>query len=240
MCTISWCSQSNQLDVFFNRDESKKRDLALAPKIFQEGNVKAIFPTDPVGGGTWFAVNNKKIVVALLNFYQGKTPKGRLISRGQLVRSLAFLPSLSSIEQAIDKLELVRYAPFSLICFDASNHLADGAQLYRWDGRTLYNGLQQSPLFSSAFKFEDVSAHRHALYQQRFPEGSPIAVEQLAAFHKSHDPEASAYSVCMHRDDAHTVSFSHVTLTDRQATYTYTHGAPCSATEIAESVLDFS
>ena len=51
--------------------------------------------------------------------------------------------------------------------------------------------------------------------------------EGLFAFHRSHAPARSAYSTCMHRADAETVSFSWIQVTHQETDFCYTPGAPC-------------
>ena len=47
--------------------------------------------------------------------------------------------------------------------------------------------------------------------------------------HSSHDPEPGAYSVCMHRDDAVTVSMTLVEVSGDTATMRYHDGSPCQS-----------
>ena len=51
----------------------------------------------------------------------------------------------------------------------------------------------------------------------------------LTRFHASHEPTPSYLSVCMHRDDAHTVSFTHLIATNKQLKMNYVCGCPCSS-----------
>ena len=240
MCTISWRISSEGFDVFFNRDESKTRVLALKPSVNYDFGVNAIYPLDPQGGGTWLAANDAGLVVGLLNFYQGRLPKGRLISRGQLVKRLAFCQSLTDVKDIVNALPLEKYAPFSLLCFDVAmlNSVTMVVPLLRWTGKELIELSQRSPLISSAYKFEEVEQSRLKSYQECFHSGGqPVPLKTYIDFHKSHVPEASAYSVCMHRSDAHTVSFSHVSVTQTSVCFRYVDGAPCSQSNVDELVL---
>jgi hypothetical protein len=53
----------------------------------------------------------------------------------------------------------------------------------------------------------------------------------LASYHSSHSQKGGAYSVCMHRADAATVSFSRIRVTPEQVEFHYTPGAPCATKE---------
>ena len=47
------------------------------------------------------------------------------------------------------------------------------------------------------------------------------------AFHSSHEPQCGATSVCMHREDARTVSLSEITSSRGQVQFRYFDGPPC-------------
>lgn len=241
MCTISWLFSSSGYHVFFNRDERRARPLAIPPCIKEENKVKAIMPIDPKGSGTWCAVNEYGFTFALLNFYQGRLPKGRLMSRGKLVRACA---GFDSVEKALAYLRSqnhAKIAPYSLLCFSPSIHSNrpslsssnPGVRMIRWDGKVLTDterkADQEGPLMSSAVNYEQVFASRLNVYHEII--GSTAAPEsQVSDFlrlHASHSPERSAQSVCMHRDEAHTVSFSHIEVGLSEINYSYADGAPC-------------
>jgi hypothetical protein len=50
----------------------------------------------------------------------------------------------------------------------------------------------------------------------------------LLEFHRSHVPARSAYSACMHRPDAETVSFSRIYVRGRETEFLYSPAAPCN------------
>src|SRR5438093_338902 len=51
----------------------------------------------------------------------------------------------------------------------------------------------------------------------------------LHDFHRSHAPVPSAYSPCMHREDASTMSFSCIQVTNRSIELSYLPHSPCLA-----------
>jgi hypothetical protein len=76
-------------------------------------------------------------------------------------------------------------------------------------------------LTSSSFNSEGIRLSRQREYSHvRDNDG-------LLDFHRSHAPARSAYSTCMHRADAETVSFSWIQVTDQETDFCYTPGAPC-------------
>ena len=80
------------------------------------------------------------------------------------------------------------------------------------------------PLVSSSFETEAVSASRGALFAERVPR--PATADDHLAYHASHDPAAGPYSVCMHRPDAQTVSFSCIAVDATEVCFRYAPHAP--------------
>lgn len=236
MCTLSWTLQANGYEVLFNRDEQKSRLRADPPQHFVVGGAHVLMPVDPQGGGTWLSTNQYGVTLALLNYYQGKMPEGRLLSRGVLVKTLSGARDAEDAAQLLSTQSTRHFAPFSLLCFCPSSLRAGrGVNLYRWDGEKTTLHLAESPMVSSARFFEEVSHARRAAYLSKV--GDTTSRQRLLDFHSSHDGAPGAKSVCMHRDDAHTVSLSHIMVEDGAVVYDYYDGAPCSGVEPLRSEL---
>lgn len=241
MCTLSWFFGEKDTHVFFNRDEQKTRAIAEPPQVVFINQIARLMPIDPVGGGSWLAVNEFGWAFALLNFYQGDLPKGKLISRGDIIRGVSELNCFSRIIEFFDELKLIKYAPFSLVCFapngtpvsDMPPHQSVDAQtatMLRWTGNALKIVAQKSPLFSSAVMFDDVILSRTKQVDCYLGDldCESERIKKHVALHCSHEPEASAQSICMHREDAHTVSFSHIEVSCDKVFFNYTNGSPCT------------
>ena len=241
MCTISWRLDRGEYTVFFNRDESRMRARAIPPDIFHNEVQQYIMPLDPQGGGSWIAVNANGLTFALLNNYQGRLPKGRLRSRGLLVRNLTVCVSLEEVKHYLQQQNLKSYAPFSLLVFtpDVGDSLAPvpTIPLFRWDGRQLGMNLKTSPHFSSAIEFEEVCNLRHAVYDKLITSQKEVNNQDFLYLHRSHLPSKSAQSICMHREDACTVSFSQVSVNQSEILFSYVDGAPCEQDIQAPVVL---
>jgi hypothetical protein len=290
MCTVSWLLANDGYQVFFNRDEQKGRALAYSPKYFNDQGIKYLMPVDPVGGGSWIAMNQAGLSVCLLNYYQDKPTGKDLISRGLLVKSLVSYTSLAKIRHVLQTLSLCRYAAFTLLVFPSHLTAHSGAvYAVRWDGKTLTNLAAESPMVSSSVALAEVTNYREDHHDtilsqhqviftgdgcnddlaessptQHLPPQNPelltgnslvdhssadnssadniIALTNqrcltdknslaLTRFHASHEPSPSYLSVCMHRDDAHTVSFTHLVATHKQLTMSYISGCPCSSNQ---------
>jgi hypothetical protein len=52
-------------------------------------------------------------------------------------------------------------------------------------------------------------------------------IVQLRALHASHLPQRGPFSICMHRPEATTVSYSEVVASAKRITLRYQPGAPC-------------
>ena len=239
MCTLSWLITEQGFDVFFNRDEKKSRPTALAPRFNEQKN--AIYPLDPVGGGTWLALTVQGTVFCLLNNYQAKNTQlmpENSISRGLVIPKLierndeVLKSNLLDLTLLSKTLPLKNMSPFILCYFPSKVTNDNDIQVINWDGDNLSDNVAISPIVSSGFDLTGVSKNRLASYSDDITDQ-----KQHLAFHCSHQPERSAYSVCMHREDAHTVSFTHIQVRAENSLLHYTDDAPCLASASSISFI---
>ncbi len=90
---------------------------------------------------------------------------------------------------------------------------------------------------SSSFATNEVIASRKENFAELARLHTKIDDISHTNFHRSHMPERGAYSVCMHRDDAETLSFTHIHVTHADAKLRYYPAAPCRATKAESSTL---
>ena len=221
MCSVSWCIDDSGYQIFFNRDEQKTRAPALPPQSFFQQETHVLMPIDPVGQGSWISLNEYGLSLCLLNNYQGTKPKGELISRGQLLKRLSSEADLAQVEAHFGTLTLEQFAPFTLLAFELSN---SKVRSFEWDGKQAYISNAVSPHFSSAVALNSVSEYRQSVYERE----SMKSTEALLAFHSQHHPEHSHMSVCMHREDAQTVSFTRIQVSKDSMKMNYVPGSPCT------------
>ena len=101
--------------------------------------------------------------------------------------------------------------------------------LFIWDGhKSRLKRNVSSPKSSSSVNAKHVKENRKRHYENMKLQDSN-SVEDFLRFHSSHDPEKSEQSVCMHRDDANTVSHSHISVDSETAQFAYKDGAPCES-----------
>ena len=253
MCTLTWTNRlpgqepSDEVDgpgyaLWFNRDELLTRGPEIPPRIqtSPEG-MRYIAPEDSEAGGTWIAVNEHGLTVALLNGYivsRGPALE-RYESRGTLVRLLATLERPLEYLAMLSPRELALYRP-AVVVLKAPG---EPALVARWDGLTVaidVSGERQLPLTSSSFEQDEVQLSRRALYaslvlgddeSQRAAAPDP---ERLAAFQSHVDPEhgPTAFTPTMLRSDAGTRSQCHITVTETNVHFEYRPGPP-HATEVS-------
>lgn len=224
---MSWFKTIDGYELFFNRDEIKTRRRAEVPTIYSDSNVKIASPTDTDAGGTWISANHYGITFCLLNHYE----KEQLIrhtdwmSRGDIIRRLAIHSSLPNVENNFSLIDLGQYKPFRLYVLDRSGK----SVFFTWDGQKVLKEYDIiTPRSSSSYKPEMVRKARKNLFLSKKLSESKDR-QAYIDFHKSHEPGKSAYSVCMHRDNASTVSFSHIVVDAQRVAFAYADGSPCEA-----------
>ncbi len=232
MCTLTWLAQQGGYFVAFSRDERRSRAPGIGPRIFDRERVSAIAPIDGDAGGTWIAVNELGMTLALLNGYRFQVVNGLSAdetddwkSRGELPLLVCDVARVGEVGERLSGLALGRYRPFELVAFDA----AGGARVASWTGTALLQrALQESdrPLISSSFDDAGARAQRSVEFARLA--GSSANEHDLERFHASHGPSRGAYSPCMHREDAQTVSFTRVRVGSQQVELSYQPQSPCA------------
>jgi hypothetical protein len=211
-----------------NRDERRTRARATPPARGTVQGVSVLLPTDPEGGGSWISLNASGHSLALLNRYED-TPHdvfGGYSSRGGLVAGLADLSGPDPVEAAINQLTLAKYRPFTL----ASVAPGHNPRLFEWDGHLLECVEAAEPgLVRASSGSDQVAAERSRglLFAQARHFDGGLDGEGQMALHRSHLPEMGPLSICMHRDEAITVSISYITVSRSELSFVYIDGTPC-------------
>jgi len=254
MCTVTivplgrpapWPPGAAGFRLACNRDEARTRPRALPPRPLRYGGRTALVPTDGEEGGTWIAVSDAGLVMALLNRNAagragdpGGTP-GRPPSRGRVIPAL--LPS-ANLDEAIglaEDLPLVRLAPFRLV-------LTDGREVgdLIWDGTRLAHHRgpwSGDPLLftSSSLGDQVVVLPRRTLFRTLVAaRGAADLAAGQDLFHRHSWPDRPHLSVCMRRDDACTVSHSVIEVgPGEEARFLYYPDAPDSGVAPAIGTL---
>jgi len=228
---MTWVYQDDGYEMYFNRDEAKTRLIAYPPKVHTENGVSFIAPIDADAGGTWMGVNAFGVSVCLLNgFGQVDPARTDYVSRGALVMSLLTVSGREMAKHKIAQMDLTVYRPFSLVILEPAKPVVS----WVWDGvGAKLEADVSAPLISSSFQLQDVAKNRQGLFQRL----NLTQTKMLEDYHRSHIPEAGPFSVCMHRDDAHTVSLGKVAVTAQHVHFYYAPGSPCQADFLPPTTL---
>jgi hypothetical protein len=229
MCTASWLDAGGEFHLFFNRDELRTRAHALPPREARAEGVRYLAPVDAAAFGTWIAASSSGLLLALLNrTEEGEAPRAGTVSRGTIIPALIAAPDLGEVGARLQRLPLESSAPFRLFGRDPRG----GRPLcWGWSGRGLER-VELDPeaglLCSSGLGDARVTASRTPIWERLRAAGG-LTPETLAGFHRSHEPSRSADSVCMHRDDARTVSHAAVRIAPPgdEVAFLYVDGPPC-------------
>tara|TARA_R110001583_G_scaffold42735_2_gene135866 strand:+ start:12920 stop:13651 length:732 start_codon:yes stop_codon:yes gene_type:complete len=214
MCTLTYCLTESGYELFFNRDEQRSRAQALPPSI--DNHLNSIYPIDPIGQGTWLAVHQSGLSLALLNFYQAekKAAIGDFNSRGEII--LFLLKHADNVLEVIKTMPLSDYQPFQLCVFLPDVSLKNNNMVsFQWDGINLKEVKTTLPITSSGVDYENVYKARKIAFKQIVEKENP-STEALVNYHQWQQ-ENGTLSVKMSREDAHTVSFSHIIVNNRDA-----------------------
>lgn len=215
MCTLTWMSDQAGCRIFFNRDEKRTRLPAIPPAVQDVKGVRVLTPVDGNAGGSWMAVNEYGIAIAILNYYEADAilPVNDQSheSRGLLVLDLAACKSLDEVKSTVENTGSKTYRPFILTAFDESGETA----LFKWDGVDMATGSLRDnfkPVTTSSVKTVEVLSARRKRFLELVDKYDGQSDEMMREFQHSRDSLGGAYSVTMTRDDAQTVSYNEVVI----------------------------
>lgn len=229
MCTLSFLPEPEGYVVAMNRDELKSRAKASAPTIHLLGSVSAVYPQE-AGGGTWIAATSRGNLFALLNWNHitGGGVGQPLRSRGEVIPSLLGEATPHNVEAGLRAADLRGFLAFRLFgIFPGEKEIRE----WRWDGKQLevrWHEWVRNHWFSSSRSDARAEAARRKACEMMWREGIQDAKGWLRGLHASHLPDAGAYSICVHRNDAATVSLTEVQYRGAELAMTYRAGNPCS------------
>jgi len=225
MCTISFIPKDQGFYLAMNRDEKRSRSIALPPRIVTVAGCRAIFPREP-NGGTWIAVNDAGVCLALLNWHRiEREPAHKITSRGQVVSELAVKLDSHDVADGLKNLRLKEIRPFRLVAIVPKEK---AVAEWRWNLERLSEYKHPWSIqhwFSSGFDEAKAESMRRRICEKTAADD----IDRLRGLHRSHLPERGPFSICMHRTNAATVSYTEVTVENRNVTMRYKPGPPCLA-----------
>ncbi len=240
MCTISFVPKSRKFYLAMNRDEKLTRLTALMPAIVDLTGRRAIFPMEPEGG-TWISANDAGVCLALINWHRiEREPRRSIATRGQIVKALAAKSSTEEIAAGLAALSLRQLRPFRLIAVIPSEKKVTE---WRWDVNRLtthQHAWKRRHWFSSGLDEAKAERQRGRACETAKRQRSIGSLSWLRRLHRSHSPERGPFSICMHRPDALTVSYTEVAVSKRRATMRYKSGPCCSNNAMAVKAISLA
>jgi Transport and Golgi organisation 2 len=237
MCTISFIPNARGFYLAMNRDELLTRVAGLPPTVFENNGYRVIYPREP-SGGTWIAVNERGICLTLLNWHRVDCfPSGEIISRGEIVKSLALAGSLSEVEEKLPSLPLSHMRPFRLLVI--ANREQSVIE-YRWNLQHVQHqrhSWSHRHWFSSGYDEARAEHVRGRVCREAWRQNGAGNLQWLRDLHATHLPEPGPFSICMHQAVAETVSYTEVTVGNEEVTMRYRPGPLCVSAQLHETRL---
>ena len=227
MCTVTFVPRPAGYYLAMNRDEQLTRVPGVLPKRYSEHGRDFICPTEP-SGGTWISLNDQGVTLALINWYSiRERVDGHSVSRGEVVRCASTEASRSVVTDVLQAMPLQRINPFRLIgIFPATRTVME----WGWDLKRLRSSPHPWRLnqwISSGFNEPAAQIERTNTLQQMQRQKTAGSLAWLRRLHASHRPEPGPFSICMHRRDAATVSYTEIAVFRRLSRIAYLPGSRC-------------
>jgi hypothetical protein len=207
VCTLTIYSGKKRCVVTMNRDELRTRKESGLLHSHSGTHARLHYPVDVASGGTWFGVNNRGVILCLLNRYEAPQREGAR-SRGDIVPRALEQGGFDKVADWLQKLDASPYNPF-----DAFLVTRKKIMRFSWDG---YRYSVDSPeprhwtLFSSSgLMTEEVTAFRQSFFRawsQEIGKKLTDADEILRGFHLIQIDGMETHSVLMERERSHTKS----------------------------------
>ncbi len=225
MCTLTFIPRENGYLIAMNRDEQHGRARSFPPAIFGS----AIYPYEPGTKGTWLAINSSGLTLALLNKNEDGPLPVKLRSRGELIPALISANTLADVHRRLVEVGFKGMWPFRLIAISP-----DEREICEWSRGTEFtkshHDWEPRHWFSSGMSDIEANRIRTAVVDHVWQQPDAGTLPWLRALHRSHEPQRGAYSICVHRDDASSVSYSEILYENGSATFRYAPSFPCQYT----------
>lgn len=234
MCTLSVITGNGGYLLAMNRDERIVRAAGELPALYRLNGTTAMYPNDGARG-TWIAANEYGIALALLNWNDvassGIASAGRR-SRGRVVPALTSSTSLSDLREALGARNFHGMLPFRLVgVFPSEREIWE----WRWDSTQLVSMAhvwQPRHWFSSSLSDKQADSLRAAVCLTARQELNAGSVPWLRRLHASHAGGPGPFSLCVHRDDVTTLSYSEVVVAPGRIRMRHFRGSPCTMAQV--------
>ena len=227
MCTVSFYPRGKNYLVGMNRDELFTRGHATPSQVQQHESTMSMHPTD-AEGGTWIAVNDAGVTFALLNW--NSPPRiVKVRSRGEVVIQMLPTGLPEEAEKRMTPGLVLGMRPFRLVGIFPD---VEVVREWRWDGASalemFHFDWRPHHWFSSGLSDEEAATQRSRITESAENQANAGSLDWLRSLHSAHLPERGAFSVCVHRNDAATLSYTEISVGPREITMRYRDGSPCA------------
>jgi hypothetical protein len=228
MCTLTFIPRPDGYYLAMNRDEQITRGEASPPTQFQRGSSTAIYPVD-VEGGTWIAGCHAGNAFALLNSNDAPNsgPRRKLNSRGLVIPEIVHLHSPEEVHARLPQIGLHDILPFRLIAIWPS---VREVYEWRWDASSLrveQNEWSARRWFSSSLSDEQANTQRGSACRRAWRDTNAGSLAWVRELHRSHAGGPGPFSICVHRKDVRTVSYTELIWSPVKLSFNYVGRSPC-------------
>ena len=236
MCTVTLIARKRGYALGMNRDEKLSRPKGLKPAIRHLRGRTVLSPSEPAGG-TWIAINDRRITFALINWYSvARTAEIDPESRGVVINQVITTDSPDAAHAALAELSLKHINPFRLIgVFPGICEVIE----WRWDLKRLVRrnfSWRTRQWVSSGFNETTAQRIRGMTFRRLATRSSAGTIAWLRRLHRSHSPASGPFSTCMHRADAATVSYTEVAVNSSNVKMGHVDSAPCKCASAPEQL----
>ncbi len=158
----------------------------------------------------------------------------RTRSRGRVIPALIDSRSLSDLHEVFDVSNFEGMMPFRLVgVFPSEKEIGE----WRWDSKQL--GFQAHEWksrhwFSSSLSDDWAESFRGTTCRDAQYESDAGSVPWLRRLHASHGGVSGQFSLCVHREDVKTLSYSEVMVTPKYIQMGHFRGSPCTMVQIEQ------
>jgi len=234
MCTLSLITRDGGYLLAMNRDEKNERSAGEPPETHLLRGISVIYPSDGAAG-TWVSVNSYGNAFALLNsnaVLPNSLDCTKTRSRGQIIPTLGPSSSLAEVQKTVRELDLEKTLPFRLVgVFPSGKTIGE----WRWDSAQFgfqAHGWDLRHWFSSSLSDTEAENRRGAVCRDAQHESDAGSIGWLRRLHASHAGGPGPFSLCVHRQEAATLSYSEVACTAEEIHVTHLRGCPCTSVEL--------
>jgi len=199
MCTVSFVNSPEGIIITSNRDEKVIRPSAIAPKNYCQNGKNIMFPKDAKAGGTWFAIDENRTVLVLLNGGANKHLPELFYrkSRGLIALDIISNPSPKDFWNQIN---LEDIEPFTLVLYQQD-------ELYEliWDGvlkmKTLLDAGKNHIWSSVTLYPKEIRQKRANWFMDFLKTKKEISASEMLRFHRNTEEDDSENGLIINREN---------------------------------------